>query len=104
MDNEKSLNSIKFMLTDQLKMEIFTVLSYKSTVNGQIERFDPTLSEIMHVIKKDKIHRTFDELLERAIYEYNYTFHSVTNQRPLVQMFFRKTITTDPEQRKKSTR
>jgi len=38
MDNEKSLNSasIKFLLTEQLGIELYKAPPYKSTVNGQV--------------------------------------------------------------------
>lgn len=98
MDNEKSLNSasIKFMLTDQLGIELYKAPPYKSTVNGQIERFHSTLSEIMRCLKGDGTHRGFEELLDRAIYEYNYTVHSVTKKRPL-EVFFGRIATVAPE-------
>jgi len=97
MDNEKSLNSesIRFMLVDQLGIEIYTTPPNKSTVNGQIERFHSTLSEIMRCLKRDQTHRNFEELLDRAVYEYNYSIHSVTKKRPL-EVFFGRRVTTDP--------
>lgn len=103
MDNEKSFNSasINFMMKDQLGIEIFRVPPYKSTVNGQIERFHSTLSEIMRCLKSKQVYQTFEELLDRTIYEYNYTIHSVTKQRPL-EVFFGRNVTTDPEQFEKS--
>lgn len=98
MDNEKAFNSqsIKFML-EQLQIEVYTAPPYKSTVNGQIERFHSTLSEIMRCLKKEGTERNFKELLERAVYEYNYSFHSVTKKRPL-EVFFGRRVTTDPDQ------
>lgn len=103
MDNEKSVNShsITFMLKDQLNIDIFQEPPHKSTVNGQVERFHSTLSEIMRCIKKDGTHRNFPELLERAVYEYNYTIHSVTKKRPL-EVFFGRTVSTNPEANKQT--
>jgi len=91
MDNEKSLNSasIKFMLTDQLDIELYKSPPYKSTVNGQLERCHSTLFEIIKCLKGDGTHRCFDKLLDRAIYECNYTVHSFTKKRPL-EVFFAK--------------
>jgi len=99
MDNEKSLNSasIKFMLTDQLGIELYKAPPYKSTVNGQIERFHSTLSEIMRCLRGDGTHRSFEELLDRVIYEYNFCVHSVTRKRPL-KVFFGRVTTASPEQ------
>lgn len=97
MDNEKSFNSatITFIMKDQLCIEIFKAPPYKSSVNGQIERFHSTLAEIMRCLKAKEVHRTFEELLDTAVYEYNYTIHSVTKKRPL-EIFFGRNITTDP--------
>lgn len=103
VDNEKSLNSasIIFMMQDQLGIKIFKTPPYKSSVNGQVERFHSTLAEIMRCIKKKQEHKSFEELLNRAIYEYNYTVHSVTGKKPL-EVFFGRRVTTDPEQFEKS--
>lgn len=103
MDNEKSFNSasITFMLKDQLGIEIYKAPPYKSSVNGQIERFHSTLAETMRCLKAKQVHRTFEELLDRSVYEYNYSIHSVTKQRPL-DVFFGRHLTTDPEQYEKS--
>lgn len=102
MDNEKSLNShsITFILKDQLNIDIFQAPPHKNTLNGQVERFHSTLSEIIRCIKKDGTHRNFFELLERAVYEYNYTIHSVSKRTPL-EVFFGKTASTNPELRNK---
>jgi len=66
-------------------------------VNGQIERFHSTLSEIMRCLKSKQVYQTFEELLDRTIYEYNYTIHSVTKKRPL-EVFFGRNFNTNPEQ------
>jgi len=64
-----------------LGIELYKAPPYKSTVNGQIEKFHSTFSEIMRCLKGDGTHRGFEELLDRAIYEYNYTVHSVTKKK-----------------------
>lgn len=99
VDNEKSLNSdsILFMLEDQLNIKVFKTPPYKSTVNGQVERFHSTLSEIMRCLKTEKTHRTFEELLDRAVYEYNCTIHSTTGKKP-IELFFGRRVSTSPEQ------
>jgi len=91
------------MMKDQLNITIFRAPPYKSSVNGQIERFHSTLSEIMRCIKTKQIFNTFEELLNRDVYEYNYTIPSVTKKRPL-EIFFERNVTTDPEQYEKSRR
>ncbi|GBO99878.1 Retrovirus-related Pol polyprotein from transposon gypsy [Eumeta japonica] len=69
IDNEKSLGSapIKHMLENQFGIKIFKAPPYISTVNGQIERFHSTLSEIMRCVKAEKIHNSFKELLEISV-------------------------------------
>lgn len=98
IDNERSLNSasIVFMMEDQLKINIFRTPSYRSEANGQVERFHSTLSEIMRCLKTDGIHRSFEELLERSVYEYNYSIHSTTGKKP-IELFYGRTVTTDPD-------
>jgi len=85
------------MLVDQLGMQIYTTPPNKSKVNGQIERFHSTLSKIMRCLKRDQIHRSFEVLMGRAVYKYNYSIHSVTKKRPL-EVFFGRRVTTDPTQ------
>lgn len=99
IDNEKSLNSasITFMMHDQLNIEVFQTPSYKSEVNGQVERFHSTLSEIMRCLKTDGIHRSFEELLERTVYEYNSSVHSTINRKP-IDIFYGRNVSTDPDQ------
>lgn len=98
-DNEKSFHSatIYFMLKDQLGIEIFTTPPYSSSVNGQVERFHSTLSEIMRCLKATRHRMTFDQLLDCAVYEYNYSIHSVTNKRP-IETFFGRIVSTNPDQ------
>jgi len=70
MDNEKSLNSasIKFMLTDQLDIELYKSAPYKcgKWTNRKISLH--TLSQIIKCLKGDGTHRDLEELLDRAIY------------------------------------
>lgn len=89
IDNEPSLNSnsIMFMMKDELGIEVYTTPPYRSQANGQVERFHSTLTEIMRCIKENGGHRNFEELLERAVSEYNHTIHTVTGKRP-VDLFF----------------
>lgn len=103
VDNEKSLNSssINFMVEDQLGIQIFRSPPYKSSVNGQIERFHSTLSEIMRCLKSDGTHRSFIELLDRSIYEYNSSIHSTTGKKP-IEIFFGRNSNIDPEQYEKA--
>lgn len=99
IDNEKSLNSapIVHMLQNQFNIEIFRAPPYMSTVNGQVERFHSTLSEIIRCVKAEKIHDSFEDLLIKSIFRYNYSVHSTIKRKP-VEVFFGRTVTTNPTQ------
>lgn len=103
LDNEKSLNShtITFMLDDQLGIKIYKTPPHHSTSNGQVERFHSTLTEIMRCLKSDNIHNSFEQLLDRSVYEYNYSIHSTTGKRPL-EVFFGRRVSVDPEMYEKA--
>lgn len=98
IDNEKSLNSLSItsMMVDELKIKIFKTPSYKSEINGQVERFHSTLSEIMQCLKAENVNRTFEELLERSVYEYNFSIHSVTGKKP-IEIFYGRVPNINPE-------
>lgn len=99
IDNEPSLSSstITSLMEDALKITIYRVPPYKSEVNGQVERFHSTLSEIMRCLKADGIERSFVELLERSVNEYNYSVHSTTKRKP-VELFFGRIPNISPEE------
>lgn len=98
MDNEKSFNSVAviFMLENQYNIKVFKIPPYSSSVNGQIERFHSTLAEIMRCLKTQNSHRTFSELLHRAIYEYNNSIHTTIRRKP-IEAFFLGRVTTNPQ-------
>lgn len=102
MDNEKSFNSaaIVFMLENQYNVKIFKIPPYASSVNGQIERFHSTLTEIMKCLKSESAHNSFSELLHRSLYEYNNSIHSTTLRKP-VEAFFGRRIFTVPHELEK---
>ncbi|CAD7012878.1 unnamed protein product [Ceratitis capitata] len=97
IDNETSLNSasIKFLLEDTLKIKVFRTPPYSSSVNGQVERFHSTLTEIMRCLKAERNFTSFAELLDNSVYEYNYTVHSTTKKKP-IEVFFGRRVSTDP--------
>lgn len=97
IDNERSLNSasIVFMMQDELNIEVFTVPPYRSEVNGQVERFHSTLAELLRCIKAEGVCRDFEELLEKAVNEYNHSIHSTIGKRP-VDIFFGRTVDFSP--------
>jgi len=84
MYNEKFFNSatITFIIKYQLNIQIFKAPPYKSYVNGQIEKLYSTLFEIMRRLKKKQIYKTFEKLLNRAMYKCNYTIYPLTRKRP----------------------
>lgn len=96
IDNEKSLNSsvITFMLEDQLGVKIFRTPPYTSTVNGQVERFHSTLSEIMRCLNAEKLYDSFEELLNNSLNKYNHSVHSTINKKP-IEVFFGRKVYTD---------
>lgn len=102
MDNERSFNSaaIIFMLENQYNVKIFKIPPYASSVNGQIERFHSTLTEIMRCLKSENAHNSFSELLHRALYEYNNSIHSTILRKP-VEAFFGRRIFTVPHELEK---
>lgn len=97
IDNEKSLNSssIVFMLENQYSIEIFKTPPYTSSVNGQVERFHSTLTEIMRCTKAENTHNSFEELLNRSICKYNHSIHSTTKKKP-IEIFFGRSVYSDP--------
>lgn len=84
------------MLENQYNVKVFKIPPYSSSVNGQIERFHSTLSEIMRCLKAENIHTTFSELLHRSLFEYNNSIHSTINRKP-VEAFFGRRVGTNPE-------
>lgn len=103
IDNEKALNSasITSMLEDDLQIKIFKTPPYKSEVNGQVERFHSTLSEIMRCLKSEGPSRSFEELLQRAVNEYNFTIHSTTGKKP-IELYYGRIPRLNPEQFEKT--
>jgi len=98
IDNERALNSasIKFLLQDQLGIQVFTTPPYSSTSNGQIERFHSTLSEIMACLRKDNSDMNFTDVLFKAVQEYNSSIHTVIGKKPR-DIFFGMAACNDPE-------
>lgn len=68
------------MLENEFNIQIFTAPPYKSEVNGQVERFHSTLSEIMRCLRQEYPDKNFEELLQWSVNEYNHTIHSVTGK------------------------
>jgi hypothetical protein len=85
IDNEKALiAALKLQIQHRrLDTQIFTTPPHKSEANGQVERFHSTLTEIIRCLKAEGVPQNFKLLLKRCINEYNETFHSVTNKKPI---------------------
>lgn len=87
-DNELALKSVEIRgLFQRLNIEIYNTPSDHSEVNGIVERFHSTLSEIFRCIRGK-----YPDLCEKEIYKiattlYNTTTHSVTNLKP-TELFF----------------
>lgn len=99
IDNEGALRSasITSLLEDDLKIRIYKTPPYKSEINGQVERWHSTLTEIMRCLKEEGPPRSFENLLQRAVYEYNLTIHSTTGKKP-VELHFGRTPRIDPDE------
>lgn len=56
MDSERSFDPkvITFIMESFFNIIIFRILSYTSSVNGQIEKFHSTLSEVMRCLKEER--------------------------------------------------
>lgn len=98
IDNEGALRSISLttMMEDELQIKVYKTPPYKSEVNGQIERPHSTLTEIMRCLREEQPTRSFQELLEKAVYEYNLTIHSTTGKKP-AELFLGKINRANPE-------
>lgn len=83
------------MLRDELNIEVFTTPPYSSESNGQVERFHSTLAELLRCLKAEGVCRNFEELLEKAVNEYNHSIHSTVERKP-VDLFFGRTVDFSP--------
>lgn len=99
IDNEGALRSgsLTALMEEELHIKIYKTPPYQSEVNGQVERFHSTLTEIMRCLKRDGPPRTFDELLQRAVNEYNLTIHSTTGKKP-VELLMGRVPNVNPEE------
>lgn len=87
-DNEPSLKSaeIRGMMLD-LGTDMYFTASNKSEMNGIVERFHSTLSEIYRCIQEKYNNLTKKELFRVALAHYNKTIHSSTSMKPF-EIFF----------------
>lgn len=87
-DNEPAIKSVEIrgMLQD-LNIEIHFTPVNKSEVNGIVERFHSTLSEIFRCMKTKYENLTQKELYRISLALYNDTIHSSTNLKPK-EIFF----------------
>ena len=51
----------------------------------------------MRCLKRGRTHKSFEELFDRSVYEYNYSVHSTTGKIPL-EIVFGRTVSTGPRQ------
>lgn len=85
-DNEVALKSIELRsLLQRLDVETYYTPSDHSEVNGIVERFHSTLSEIFRCIRSK--YPKYPDLSNKEIYKiattlYNTTIHSATNLKP----------------------
>lgn len=82
-DNEPALRSIEVRsMLEELGIEIYFTPTNKSEVNGIVERFHSTLSEIFCCTRKNHEELSQKELFRISVGLYNDTIHSSTNMRP----------------------
>lgn len=87
-DNEAAFKSIELRgLLQRLDIEIYFTPSDHSEVNGIVERFHSTLSEIFRCIQNKYQDLTNKEIYKIATSLYNTTVHSATKLKPL-EVFF----------------
>lgn len=87
-DNEVALKSIEIRgLLQRLNVEIYYTPSDHSEVNGIVERFHSTLSEIFRCMKDKYPDLTNKEIYKIATSLYNTTIHTATKLKP-VEVFF----------------
>ena len=53
------------------------------------------LTELLRCTKAENTHNRFEDLLNRAICNYNYSIHSTTNRKP-IEAFLGRKVYTDP--------
>ena len=89
------------MLKDELGIDIFITPPYNSQAKDQVKRFHSRLVNIMRRTKENGGHKSFEELLERAVSEYNHSCSScsspsATGKRP-VDLFFDRNFNHIPD-------
>lgn len=87
-DNEVALKSVEVRgLLQRLEVEMYNTPSDHSEVNGIVERFHSTLSEIFRCIRSKYPDLSNKEIYKIATTLYNTTVHSATQLKP-VEVFF----------------
>lgn len=98
-DNEKDFLSpeIKGMMLD-LRVRIYVTLSNQSEVNGQVERFHSTITELLRIQKTPTPEHPCRTAMKIVAEKYNNTIHSTTKKTPKKILFGITNQPIDPEQ------
>lgn len=98
-DNEKAFVSpdIRGMLLD-LNITLYVTPSSKSEVNGQVERFHSTITEMYRIQKRLTPQYCCTNLMSIVVEKYNNTIHSTTKKTPKEVLLGKSHIPTNPEQ------
>lgn len=89
-DNERGfLSPIILNFIKTLGVKLYLTPSYRSEVNGQIERVHSTILEIYRCLRAENPDLMVKELVEIAVDRYNNTIHSVTKRKPTDAFFNR---------------
>lgn len=82
-DNERGfLSPIILNFIKSLGVKLYLTPSYRSEVNGQIERVHSTVLEIYRCLKTEYSQLSVHELIYVAVDRYNNTIHSVIKRKP----------------------
>lgn len=98
-DNEKAFMSpdIRGMLLD-LNITLYVTPSSKSEVNGQVERFHSTITEMYRIQKALTPQYCCKNLMCIVVEKYNNTIHSTIKKTPKEVLLGKSNSTTNPEQ------
>lgn len=97
LDNEPSLKSsiIRSQLQD-FNITVYETPTGRSEVNGQVERFHSTLTEIYRCLKTDGNKDSVKIRLRLCVDKYNNSIHSTINMTPHEALYGRKGIFRQP--------
>lgn len=83
VDNEKGFNSERCkQLYANYNIEIYKTPTSRSEVNGVVERFHSTLTELYRITKREHLSMAANDIIQLAVNKYNDSIHSATQYSP----------------------